>query len=134
MMIMNARIEIPKSTESVATRILDAAFIVHRELGPGLLESIYEACLCEELRQGGIAFQNQVILPIRYKGNPLETGLRLDLFVAGAVIVEIKSVSTLLPVHKAQLITYLKLTGVRLGLLINFNEALLKTGIRRVVL
>ena len=125
---------IPPSTELIATQIMDAAFIVHRELGPGLLESIYEACLCEELRKSGIPFQAQVDLPIQYKGKPLDAGLRLDLIVAGFVIVEIKSVAGLLPVHKAQLMTYLKLTGTRLGLLINFNEALLKDGIRRVVL
>ena len=118
----------------VASRVLNAAFAVHRELGPGLLENIYEACLGEELRQEGIEFQTQVVLPVQYKGNTLDAGLRLDLFVAGVVIVEIKSVAGLLPVHTAQLMTYLKLTGARLGFLINFNEALLKDGIRRVVL
>jgi GxxExxY protein len=127
-------LEIPKSTELVATRILDAAFVVHRELGPGLLESIYEACLCDELLQAGIEFERQVILPVHYKGRLLDAGLRLDIFVAGLVIVEIKAIDKLLPVHKAQLMTYLKLTGARLGLLINFNEALLKDGIRRVAL
>ena len=131
---MIAPVEIPASTELVAKRIIDAAFVVHRELGPGLLESIYEACLCEELRQIGMALETPVILPVQYKGNPLDAGLRLDLFVEGVVIVEIKAVAGLLPVHKAQLMTYLKLTGTRLGLLMNFNEALLKDGIRRVAL
>ncbi len=129
-----ATMKIPDATEQVATRILDAAFGVHRELGPGLLESIYEACLCEELRQTGIAFESQIILPVCYKGRSLDAGLRLDIFVAGVVIVEVKSVAAILPVHKAQLMTYLKLTGARLGLLLNFNEALLKNGIRRVAL
>ncbi len=115
-------IEIPASTDRVAKQIIDAAFVVHKELGPGLLESIYEACLCEELRRAGIDFVRQAILPVQYKGQPLDAGLRLDLFVAGVVIVEIKAVSGLLPVHKAQLMTYLKLTGARLGLLININE------------
>ena len=127
-------LEIPESTERVAKQVIDAAFVVHKELGPGLLESVYEACLCEELRQAGVAFQTQVILPVRYKGNSLDAGLRLDILVNEVVIVEIKSVAALLPVHKAQLMTYLKLTGTRLGLLMNFNEALLKDGIRRVVL
>ncbi len=131
---MKTPVEIPRPTELVASRVLNAAFVVHRELGPGLLESIYEACLCEELRQQGIEFQTQVVLPVQYKGNTLDAGLRLDLLVAGVVIVEIKSVAGLLPVHTAQLMTYLKLTGTRLGFLINFNEALLKDGIRRVVL
>ena len=131
---MKIPVEIPRSTELVASRVLNAAFAVHRELGPGLLENIYEACLGEELRQEGIEFQTQVVLPVQYKGNTLDAGLRLDLFVAGVVIVEIKSVAGLLPVHTAQLMTYLKLTGTRLGFLINFNEALLKDGIRRVVL
>ncbi len=131
---MKIPVEIPRSTELVASRVLNAAFAVHRELGPGLLENIYEACLGEELRQEGIEFQTQVVLPVQYKGNTLDAGLRLDLFVAGVVIVEIKSVAGLLPVHTAQLMTYLKLTGARLGFLINFNEALLKDGIRRVVL
>ena len=85
-------------------------------------------------RQIGMALETQVILPVQYKGNPLDAGLRLDLFVEGVVIVEIKAVAGLLPVHKAQLMTYLKLTGTRLGLLMNFNEALLKDGIRRVAL
>ena len=127
-------LEIPESTERLAKQVIDAAFVVHKELGPGLLESVYEVCLCEELRQAGIAYQAQVILPVRYKGNSLDAGLRLDILVNEVVIVEIKSVAALLPVHKAQLMTYLKLTGTRLGLLMNFNEALLKDGIRRVVL
>ena len=125
-------LEIPQSTELIATKILDAAFQVHRELGPGLLESIYEACLCDELSQTGIKFERQLALPVQYKGRSLDAGLRLDLFVAGVVIVEIKAVEKVLPVHKAQLMTYLKLTNVRLGLLLNFNQALLKDGIHRV--
>ena len=125
--------DLPASTERIAKQIIDAAFVVNHELGPGLLESIYEACLCEELRRAGVGLERQKDLPVRYKGQPLETGLRLDLIVEGVVIVEIKAVVALLPIHKAQLMTYLKLTDTRLGLLINFNEALLKDGIRRVV-
>jgi GxxExxY protein len=114
--------------------VLDAAFEVHRKLGPGLLESVYESCVCYELQKRAIPFQRQVCLPIKYDGIQIDGGLRLDVVIASEIIAEIKAVETILPVHEAQLITYLKLTGMRLGFLINFNVPLLKHGIKRVVL
>ena len=114
--------------------IILAAIEVHRALGPGLLESAYEECLCHELRLRGIPFHRQVDLPVTYKGIKLETGYRFDLIVNDLVVVEIKSVETVLPVHEAQLMTYMKLTGKAVGLLINFKVAVLKNGIRRRVL
>jgi GxxExxY protein len=125
---------IPGSTEDAGARLLDAAFLVHRNLGPGLLESIYETCVCHELTKLGVAFQRQLVLPIAYDGLLIDAGLRLDLLVADEVIAEIKAIETVLPVHEAQLMTYLKLTGKRLGFLINFNVPLLKSGIKRIVL
>jgi GxxExxY protein len=107
---------------------------VHRQLGPGLLESAYEQCLCHELHLRGLAFQRQVELPIVYKGLKLDCGYRLDLIVENEVVVELKAIERLLPVHEAQLLTYLRLTGKRVGLLINFNVPLLTTGIIRRVL
>ena len=120
--------------ESLETAIVDAAFRVHSTLGPGLLEGVYETCLVHELKQHGLEFQTQVHLPIDYHGCKLDAGLRLDVLVAGKIVIEIKAVETLLPVHKAQLLTYLKLSGHALGFLINFNVATFKEGIRRIVL
>ncbi len=125
---------IPSDVEETAKEIVDAAMAVHMALGPGLLESVYEVCLCHELAQRGIAFESQVPLPISYKGVKLEAGLRLDLLVNQKVIVELKAVENTQPVHEAQLLTYLKLTGLRLGLLLNFNSALLRDGIKRMAL
>ncbi len=124
---------IPVETEAIATKIVEAAFRVHSALGPGLLESVYEACLGRELSKQGLPFQTQVAVPVTFDGIRLEVGLRLDLLVAEAVIVELKAVERFLPLHEAQLLTYLKLTDLRLGLLINFNVPLIKQGIRRVV-
>jgi GxxExxY protein len=124
---------VSEEVERLAKLVLDAAFLVHRELGLGLLESVYERCLCYELRKADVAFENQVSLPIHYDGHTIAGGLRLDLHVDGVLIVELKAVEKLLPVHDAQLYTYLKLTSNRLGLLINFNVPLLKDGIKRVV-
>ena len=107
---------------------------VHRELGPGLLESVYERCLCHELQLRKIAFQSQLALPIRYKGETLESGLRVDVLVEERVVLELKSVDELTAVHEAQVLTYLKLAKKRLGLLINFNVPLIKDGIRRFVM
>lgn len=121
-------------TDRAARAVVDAAFQVHRALGPGLLESTYEACLARELEDRAIPYARQVGLPISYKGMTLDTGYRLDLIVDDKVIVELKSVDALLPIHKAQTLTYLKLSGYRLGLLINFNVALIKDGIKRVAL
>lgn len=125
---------IPESTECVARTVLDAAFAVHRALGPGLLESVYETCLCHELAKNRVPFEKQVALPIVYDSIRLEAGLRLDLVVADEVIVELKAVESMHPLYEAQLLTYLKLTRRRLGLLVNFNVELLKNGIKRIVL
>ncbi|MDE2490977.1 MAG: GxxExxY protein [Elusimicrobia bacterium] len=125
---------IPADVEKVSGVVVDAAFKIHKTLGPGLLESVYEHCLCHELRRRGVFFQSQQSLPIRYDGLLLDAGLRIDLVVARSVIVELKAAEGLRPVFTAQLLTYLKLTGLRLGLLINFNVPVLREGIRRVVL
>ena len=114
-------------------QIIGAAIQVHRELGPGLLESVYEACLCHELSLNGLKIERQKTVPISYKGIRLDTGYRLDMIVENKVIVEIKAVSELLPVHEAQLLSYLKQIGGGRGLLINFNVKLLKHGLRRLV-
>ncbi len=115
-------------------QIIGAAIEVHRELGPGLLESTYETCLAHELSLRQIPFERQKPIPVRYKGLELDCGFRVDLLVDGLVIVELKAVDTFAPVHQAQLLTYLKLTGCKLGLLLNFNVRLLKQGIQRVAL
>ncbi len=114
--------------------IIGAAIEVHRLLGPGLLEETYEACLCHELHLRGVGFQRQVHLPIIYKGIRLASAYRIDLIVNDLVIVELKAIEQILPLHEAQLLTYLRHTGKRVGLLINFNVPLLKNGIRRRVL
>jgi GxxExxY protein len=120
--------------DPLTSRVIGLAIGVHRELGPGLLESAYEECLYFELGQSGIVFACQVQLPIVYKGVRLDCGYRLDIVVQSAVIVEIKSVDQLLPIHDAQLLTYLRLSGHKVGLLMNFNTVVLKDGIRRLVL
>ena len=120
--------------DPLTSEIIGLAIEVHRSLGPGLLESAYEACLCYELEQQGIPFPRQVRLPVVYKEVTLECGYRMDLVVDETVIVELKVVERLMPIHEAQLITYLKLSGLRAGLLLNFNTPVLKDGIRRVVL
>jgi GxxExxY protein len=125
---------IPTETDEVASKIVDAAFAVHKALGPGLLESVYEVCLLHELNSRGLKVERQVLLPVVYGNLRLDPGLRLDLVVEKRVIVELKAVEELLPVHKAQLLTYLKLSGYRLGLLVNFNSALIKQGIQRIAL
>ena len=114
--------------------IIKAAIEVHRALGPGLLESAYEECLCHELSLQSIPFQRQVALPITYKGIALDCGYRLDILVQEQVVVEIKAIEALLPIHEAQLLSYLRLGGWKVGLLINFHVPLLKNGIRRLVL
>jgi len=114
-------------------QIIGAAIEVHRLLNPGLLESTYEECICHELIQRGISFERQKPVPVIYKEVKLDCGYRLDLLVAGRVILELKSVEALAPIHDSVLITYLKLSGHRIGLLINFNVQILKKGIRRLV-
>lgn len=117
----------------ISSKVIQAAIEVHRVLGPGLLESAYEECLCHELRILGMNYLRQVPLPVNYKGVSLECGYRLDLVVEERVIVELKAVSKLEPLHDAQVLTYLKMTGLKLGLLLNFNVSLLRDGIRRIV-
>lgn len=114
-------------------KVIGAAMDVHRALGPGLLESAYEACLARELTMQGIAFEQQVELPVVYRGVPLSCGYRLDFLVENELILELKAVEKLLPIHEAQLLTYLKLSDKRIGLLINFNVTLLKQGLHRIV-
>ena len=118
----------------ITRAVIGAGIEVHRQLGPGLLESAYLECLCRELVLRGIPFEREKPLPLEYKGVRLECGYRLDLLVEGCVVVEIKSVEALAPVHDAQLLTYLRLGGWHVGLLINFNVAVLKNGIHRKVL
>jgi len=125
---------IPEKTDAAAKQIVDAAFAVHKTLGPGLLESVYEVCLIHELTKRGLQVRKQVVLPVYYDNIRLDAGLRLDILVEEAVIVELKAIEQLMPVHRAQVLTYLKLTGYRLGLLINFNVSLIKNGIERIVL
>jgi len=117
----------------ISGKIIGAAIEVHKRLGPGLLESAYEECLCCEMKLRGIKFERQVALPLNYKGLHLDCGYRLDLLVEDKIIVELKSVEALEPIHDAQLLTYLKLKNSRLGLIINFNMMMLKDGIRRLV-
>jgi GxxExxY protein len=116
----------------IADGIVDAAFKVHRHFGPGLLESAYEACLAHERMSMGFRVERQVALPLVYRDVKLDAGYRLDIWVERKVIIEVKAVDEFHPVHTAQMLTYLKLTGNRLGLLINFHSALLKDGMRRV--
>ena len=124
---------IPNETEQFAKIVLDAAFAVHSAMGPGLLESVYETCLNHEIQKKGLDVQAQVSVPVIYDGLRIDSGYRLDLLVNNRVVVEIKSVEQILPVHQAQLLTYLKLGGYRLGFLINFNVRYLKNGIQRFV-
>ncbi|HEX6964885.1 MAG TPA: GxxExxY protein [Gemmatimonadaceae bacterium] len=119
---------------TLTEQIIGAAIDVHRVLGPGLLESAYEECLAWELTERQVPFARQVALPVVYKGAKLDCGHRIDLIVADAVVVEVKCVSQIAPVHEAQLLTYLKLGGWRVGLLLNFNVSVLRDGIRRRVL
>lgn len=124
---------LPPELEDVATEIVDAMFAVHVELGPGLLESLYEEALAYELMKRGIMVERQVAVPVFYKGKRLGSDLRVDLLVAGSVIIEVKAVEKIIPVFEAQLLTYLKLTDKRLGFLVNFNIPVIKNGIKRMV-
>ena len=119
--------------DELSNEIIGAAIEVHKVLGPGLLESAYEECLCHELSLGGITFKRQLPLPLEYKGLQLECGYRLDVVVEELVIVELKAVSKIEHIHEAQLLTYLRLRNAWLGLIINFNAAVLKSGIKRIV-
>lgn len=121
------------SLNSISGAIVDCSIRVHRELGPGLLESVYEVCLMKELMSEGLTVRRQVALPVFYKGENIGLDFKIDLLVEDEVIVELKTVDSILPVHEAQLLTYLKLSEKRLGLLINFNVKLLKDGIKRMI-
>ena len=124
---------VPAAVEPIGRRIVDAAFAVHRALGPGLLESVYEACLAEELSRAGLEVKRQVGLPVAYGDVRMDVGYRLDLLVEDRVVVEVKAIDALASIHSAQVLTYLRFSGARLGYLINFNTVLLKNGLRRLV-
>jgi GxxExxY protein len=130
---INRRDAETQSFNELTERVIGACIEIHRALGPGLLESAYEECLSYELSIAGISFERQKPLPVHYKNVQLDCGYRLDLVVEGKIIIELKAVESLLPIHEAQLLTYLKLSGLTLGLLINFNVAMLKQGIKRIV-
>ncbi len=117
----------------LSSRIIGAAIEVHKALGPGLLESAYEECICHELSIGGLSLERQKPLAVQYKGINLDCGYRLDVVVEDAIILELKSCEKIEPIHKAQLLTYLKLSGIKLGLLLNFNVSLMREGIVRIV-
>lgn len=120
--------------ESIVKKIIDAAYTVHKTSGPGLLEKVYEACFCHELTKRGLKYLRQVDVPIIYDGTTFNEGLRLDVLVEDTIICELKAVDEMNPVWEAQLLSHLKLTGKRLGFLINFNVPLIKKGIQRMVL
>jgi GxxExxY protein len=122
-----------RELNELTERIIGAAIEVHRHLGPGLLESVYEECFCYELSCAGLEFQRQVQLPVNYKGLKLDCGYRIDLLIEDAIIIEIKSNEGIAPVHCAQLLTYLKIAHKEVGLLINFNVPALKQGLKRIV-
>jgi GxxExxY protein len=117
----------------LSNKVIGAAIEVHKTLGPGLLESAYEECLCHELNLRGLSFERQKELPVVYKGLRLDCGYRLDILVENAIILELKSCEKIEPIHKAQLLTYLKLSGISLGLILNFNMTIMKNGIIRIV-
>jgi iron complex transport system substrate-binding protein len=126
------QIIVPSEIEEMATLAVDAAFAVHQELGPGLLESAYEACFARELELRSVRYQRQLAVPLSYKGNIIEVGFRADVIIGQKLLIELKAVEEIAPIHKAQVITYLKLLRLPLGLLINFHEILIKDGIRRI--
>lgn len=119
--------------EAIAKQVVNSAYLVHKQLGPGLLERVYEACFCHELGKAGLAYERQLEIPVVYDGLIFEEALRLDVLVEDLVICELKAVDQVNPVWAAQVVSHLKLTGKRLGFLINFNVPLLKSGIRRFV-
>ncbi len=122
-----------RSFDELSEKVIGACIEIHRHLGPGLLESAYEECLCHELSLAGVKFERQKTLPVSYKSVKLDCDYRLDVVLEGSLIVELKTVDQLLPIHEAQLLTYLKLSGISLGLLINFNVPTLKQGLKRIV-
>jgi GxxExxY protein len=131
---MSSHAPIPESLEVVAREIVDAAIKVHQILGPGLLESVYETCLAHELAKRGFSVVRQLLVTISYEDLRIDAGLRIDLLVEDSIVIELKAVDEMKPLFEAQLLTYLKLANHRLGFLINFNSALLKHGLKRMVL
>jgi GxxExxY protein len=129
---MNRRGAETQSFKEITEQVIGCCIEIHKQLGPGLLESAYEECLCYELSQRRLAFTRQQPLPVKYRDVHLDCGYRLDLVVEERIILELKTVETLLPIHEAQLLTYLKLSGLTLGLLINFNVPVLKNGVKRI--
>jgi GxxExxY protein len=125
---------LPETVEALARTVIDAGLKVHRSLGPGLLESAYEHCLAHELQARGLSLKRQLALPIVYEGLTLDAGYRLDLLVEDTIVVEVKTVEALTRLHEAQLLTYLRLSGRRLGYLMNFNVTLFKQGLRRLLI
>ncbi|NVO19381.1 MAG: GxxExxY protein [Bacteroidetes bacterium] len=125
---------IPEFVDNLAKQVIDAAFKVHYNLGPGLLEKVYEACFCYELQKKGLNFQRQVDIPITYDNLVFKEGLRLDVIIEDSIICELKAIETVNPVWKAQVLSHLKLTGIRLGFLINFDVPRIKEGVTRIVL
>jgi GxxExxY protein len=119
--------------ERLGKQIVNAAYEVHSELGPGLLESVYEICLFEELSCRNVLVERQILLPVYYKGHPVHKDFYIDLLVEKSIIIELKAVECLMPVHEVQLLTYMKLAGIKLGYLINFNVPLIKQGIKRKI-
>jgi len=130
----NLTVQLSAEDERIARLIVDAAYTVHKTLGAGLLESVYEVCLCHEFEKRGLSYKRQVVVPLVYDGIKFAEGFRLDILVEGRIICELKSVERMENVYLSQVLTYLKLTGNRLGFLINFNVSLIKNGIRRVIL
>lgn len=129
---MNRKLNIPTDVEELARKTVDAVFHLHTEMGPGLLESVYAACLTEELTYRGINSVSEMPVPLNYRNRRLDVGFRIDCMVEGKLLLELKATESILPVHRAQVITYLKLTKLPLGLLINLNVPLIKDGIHRV--
>ena len=127
-------VPLQESVELLSKQVIDAAYKVHSNLGPGLLEKVYEACFCHELQKKGLCFYRQIDVPITYDNLIFKEGLRLDVMVENCIICELKAIETVNPVWKAQLLSHLKMTGVRLGFLINFNVPLIKDGITRIIL
>jgi GxxExxY protein len=125
---------IPKEVDDIAKIVVDAAFQVHIGLGPGLLESVYEQCLAHELELRGLKPRRQVEIPVQYKGFRAPAGFKADMVIEPGILLEIKSVEVLLPVHRAQIMTYLKLSGIPLGFLMNFNVSAFRDGVKRIIL
>ncbi len=126
--------EVQNSRDPLTEKVIGCAIEVHRILGPGLLESAYQRCLALELRNTGIQFETEVSMPVRYKNEILDCGYRTDMLIEKSLLVELKAVETILPIHQAQLLTYMKLSGIRIGLLINFYQPRLIDGLKRFIL